>query len=322
MAEEAKVNPSFGSGPTRGSLRLSASASSAQVSAGSDFSIFVNIQNPYDVPITIYKVDTHIPIELLDVNGRRLERVQRQKDTQSVPWRKRAIDWLGDRFPRRDSYSGVAIAVGTDFNPEQEKSFVEMATNIGELKGDHISITGLQLNFPTNPTSEELDRVFARILNYQKGLVPTTLQPGDSVVKQFVLCTRRWLFFAPLSHLFQIQVSYSVDHIDHIGTISYEQRIAAPLRSVTLGGLAGAAAGSILKSLTQPWAGPGSFILAICAAMLSSVAVTIAFARKASAQPIISIEDFWGGSLIGFSVGFFGFDQFSDLFKNKFPPGR
>lgn len=142
------------------------------------------------------------------------------------------------------------------------------------------------------------------------------------MVKQFVLCTRRWLFFAPLTHAFQIQVSYSVDHIDHTGTISYEQRIAAPLRAVALGGIAGAAAGSILKSLTQPWTGLGSFILALCAAILSSVAVTIAFARKASAQPIISIEDFWGGSLIGFSVGFFGFDQFVGLFKSNLPPGR
>jgi hypothetical protein len=130
------------------------------------------------------------------------------------------------------------------------------------------------------------------------------------------------LFFAPLNHVFQIQVSYSVDDVDHTGTISYEQRIAAPLRSVALGGVAGAAAGSILKSLTQPWTGPGGFFLALAAAMLSSVAVTIGFARKASAQPIISIEDFWGGSLIGFSVGFFGFDQFAGLFKGNFPPGR
>jgi hypothetical protein len=316
MAEQASVNAPSGPGPTRGSLRLSASASSAQIVAGSDFSIFVNIQNPYDVPITIYKVDTHIPIELLDVNGRRLERARSQAVVKSAWWQP-FLHWFVDRFPSRDTFSGVAIAVGTDFNPDQEKSFVEMATNIGGITGNNATITGVQLNFPTNPTSEELDRIFSRISDYQKGLIPTTLQPGDSVVKQFVLRTRRWLFFAPLTHTFQIQVSYSVDHIDHSGTISYEQRIAAPLRAVTFGGIAGAAAGSILKSLTQPWTGSGSFILALCAAMLSSVAVTIACARKASAQPIISIEDFWGGSLIGFSVGFFGFDQFAGLFKSN-----
>jgi hypothetical protein len=163
MAEQT-VNAPSGPGPTRGSLRLNASASSAQIVAGSDFSIFVNIQNPYDVPITIYKVDTHIPIELLDVNGRRLERARRKNGIKSAAWWKRLLDWFVDRFPSRDTYSGVAIAVGTDFNPAQEKSFVEMATTIGEIRGDHATVTGLQLNFPTNPTSEELDSVFSRIL--------------------------------------------------------------------------------------------------------------------------------------------------------------
>jgi hypothetical protein len=209
----------------------------------------------------------------------------------------------------------VAIAVGTDFTGEV-KSFVEMAhiSGIRTEVGD-VTITGLQLNFPSNPTSEDLDRIFSRITDYQRGLVPVTLQPGDSVVKQFVLRTRRWLFFAPLSHIFQIQVTYSVDKIDHSGTISYEQRIAAPLPSVALGSIAGAATGSILKSLTQHQPGTESLFLPLIVAMLSSIAVTIAFARKVSAQPIISIEDFWGGSLIGFSVGFFGFEQFYDMFK-------
>jgi hypothetical protein len=170
MTEAADINASSGLGPTRGSLRLTASASSAQVAAGSDFSIFVNIHNPYDVPITVYKVDTHIPIELLDVNGQRLERARRAKNAQSDSWRKRLLNWFGDWLANRDTYSGVAIAVGTDFNPDQVKSFVEMATNIGDIRGGQdVSIVGLQLNFPTNPTAKDLDRIFARITDYQKG---------------------------------------------------------------------------------------------------------------------------------------------------------
>jgi len=49
---------------------------------------------------------------------------------------------------------------------------------------------------------------------------------------------------------------------------------------------------------------------------ISSLAVVIAFARKTAAQPMVSIEDFWGGTLIGFSVGFFGFEKFLYLFTN------
>jgi hypothetical protein len=286
-----------GPGPTRGSLRMSVSPSSAQIVAGSDFSIFVNIQNPYDVPITIYRVDTHIPVELIDVNGRRLEKARQEKELLSFSWPKRLMHRFSDLIFGHQVYSGVAIAVGTDFDPLQAKSLIgNTAITIGELNAEsNVRITGIELNLPPNPTPEDLDRIFSRVEDYNKGLMPTTLQPGDSVVKQFVLRTKHWLFFAPLSHVFQIQLTYAVDHIDHTGTIAYEQRIAAPLLSVALGGIVGAAAGSTLKSLTQPsWAGTASFILALSSAMLSSVAVTIAFARKASAQPIISIEDFWG----------------------------
>jgi hypothetical protein len=34
--------------------------------------------------------------------------------------------------------------------------------------------------------------------------------------------------------------------------------------------------------------------------------VVVAFARKKDAQPILSIEDFWGGMLIGFLAGYGG----------------
>ena len=64
--------------PIRGSLRLRINTSSPKIAAGSDFSIFVVIQNPFDVPITIYQVQTHIPIELFDVNGLRLDRARRE----------------------------------------------------------------------------------------------------------------------------------------------------------------------------------------------------------------------------------------------------
>jgi hypothetical protein len=47
---------------------------------------------------------------------------------------------------------------------------------------------------------------------------------------------------------------------------------------------------------------------------MASLVVVVAFARKSSAQPLVSVEDFWGGMVIGFTVGFFGFNQFFGLF--------
>ena len=62
--------------PTRGPLRLEVSSSTPVMTGGTDFSIFVSISNPFDVPVTVYQVLTHIPIELIDRNTARLVKVQ------------------------------------------------------------------------------------------------------------------------------------------------------------------------------------------------------------------------------------------------------
>ncbi|MFK8849115.1 hypothetical protein [Streptomyces sp. Ac-502] len=49
--------------------------------------------------------------------------------------------------------------------------------------------------------------------------------------------------------------------------------------------------------------------------MTGVLASLVAFARKSSAQPFVAIEDFWGGAIIGFSVGYFGFQNFADMLK-------
>jgi hypothetical protein len=182
------------------------------------------------------------------------------------------------------------------------------------------SIVGMQLNLPQNPTAEELDRIFGRITDYKKGLIPVQLQPGDSVVKQFVLRTRGWLFFTPLTHKFQMQVNYSGDGLDHSDTIVHELTIRSTVAAVTLGAIAGAVLGTALKSLTEAASVPSRpFMRALASSVLASLAVVLAFARKNSAQAIISVEDFWGGALIGFSTGFFGFEQFRNLFQRGSP---
>jgi hypothetical protein len=181
--------------------------------------------------------------------------------------------------------------------------------------GDHASIVGIEFRFPTNPTPEELDRLFRRLMNFRKGLVPITLQPGDSIVRQFVLRTRQWLLFTPLSHRFQIQVNYTGDNVDHTDTISYEQSIRSTIGAMAAGACCGAVLGAVLKTFGSAGsAGAASILQAVLVALLASIAVVVAFARKSAAQPIVSVEDFWGGALIGFSVGFFGFDRFSGLF--------
>jgi len=304
--------------PVRGSLRLTVTTSSTKVGAGSDFSIFVIIQNPFDIPITIYQVQTHIPIELIDVNGARLDWARRENELKPrnifESFYKRALY----NIEGKTKHTGIAIALGTDFDPLAEKELFNVSTNLQNVaENATANIVGVLFQFPENPTSDELDRIFKRLSDYKKGLIPVQLQPGDSVVKQFVLRTREWLFFTPLTHKFQIQVNYASDGVDHTDTISYEQSIQSTIGAMAVGAAIGAIVGTSLKSLSSPAQNgtDGSILRVLTASLLASMAVVVAFARKSTAQPLVSVEDFWGGALIGFSVGFFGFEQFFNLFN-------
>lgn len=331
-AATAAAAPAPASSPVRGIPGLTVAASSPQTTAGSDFSIFVLVQNPFDVPVTVHNVQTHIPVELIDINQYRLKLSRRDgwdsqdagRDadaTAATPWR-----LFRRRRSFRQEHSGVAVAVGTEFSPETVRELFRNEVHINRdlhiQQGGSATFSAVSFFLPPGASSDELDGLMRRAVNYQKGVMPIRLQPGDSVVRQFVLRTRSKLLFRPLVHTFQIQVNYSVDGVDHTGTTPFQLTIQAALESISWGSVAGAFLGGTLKSLTranQPPLG-GEWLVGalqgVSVAVLASIAVIIAFARKSSAQPIVSVEDFWGGFVIGFSVGFFGFDRFLGLFPS------
>lgn len=305
--------------PVRGFPGLTVAAASAQTTAGSDFSIFVLVQNPFDVPITVHQVQTHIPVELVDVNQLRARIAKLAESGTDKPSRLGAV-WTRywQRKALRREHPGVATAVGTEFNPEVAKQLFRSEVAIHRdlnIQNSTASFSAVSLVLPKGASSDELDAVMRRIVDYNRGVLPIKLQPGDSVVRQFVLRTRSRLFFRPLSHDFQIQVNYAVDGVDHTGTIPYQLSIQAAIGSIAWGSVFGAALGTMVKTFGSS---PGPITLwdgasTLAVSVMAAVAVVIAFARKNSAQPLVSIEDFWGGLVIGFSVGYFGFDKFMNV---------
>jgi hypothetical protein len=232
--------------------------------------------------------------------------------------------WRRATSRRATAHFGVATAVGTDFGPEvAEKLFHSAVTVRRDLlveQGASAHFSAASFVMPPGADADMLDAVMRRVASYRQGSIPVRLQPGDSVVRQFVLKTRSRLFFRPLSYTFQIQVNYSVDGVDHTGTIPYHLNIQAPLSSVTWGALVGAALGTVVKSFAAPnrtmsGVRVQDVVQALAVSLMASFVIVVAFARKTSAQPLVSIEDFWGGMVVGFSVGYFGFNQFLHLFS-------
>ncbi len=162
------------------------------------------------------------------------------------------------------------------------------------------------------------------------------LQPGSTVVYTVVLDVEKSLIFTPTLYRLQFNVNYSftpeskrtdtelTEKEDEIltNTIAHELAIRPSVYSLIIGAMLGGFIGSSAKILqTTPSAMWQNFTAANLLAPLVTIAVAIILsgmaiifmARKSDAQSFVSIEDFWGGLLIGFLVGYTGTSFFENL---------
>lgn len=162
------------------------------------------------------------------------------------------------------------------------------------------------------------------------------LQPGSTVVYTVVLNVEKSLIFTPTQYCLQFNVNYSFTpelprtfeeataKEDEIltNTIAHELAIRPSVYSLIIGAMFGGFVGSSVKILqTTPSANWQNFtavnllapLVTIAVAVILSGMAIIFMARKSDAQSFVSIEDFWGGMLIGFLVGYTGTSFFETL---------
>lgn len=154
------------------------------------------------------------------------------------------------------------------------------------------------------------------------------LQPGSTDVWTIRLGSGLNPFFIPARYRLQITVIYGMtptwsdeEHVAlHSNTTAVTVQVRAALWSVILGGVVGGMLGSLARSLQA--AGTlglafgdqlGLTIGALALALILSGAAVIFSARKAEAQSFITVEDFWGGVLVGFIIGYSGTAAFAEL---------
>jgi len=162
------------------------------------------------------------------------------------------------------------------------------------------------------------------------------LQSGSTAVYTVTLNVKKSLVFTPTLYRLQFYVNYSFSpeqpktFPDEIitneelltNTIAHELAIRPSVYSVIIGAMLGGLVGSLARSLqTTPlmvWQNftTGDIITSSITIMLAVIlsAISVIFmARKSEAQAFVSIEDFWGGLLIGFLVGYTGTSFFEKL---------
>ncbi|NIM13164.1 MAG: hypothetical protein GTO45_13680 [Candidatus Aminicenantes bacterium] len=340
--------------PIRGALKTQISTSTETITAGQEFSIFVNIQNPFEVPIAVKGVSTHLPTEFIDVEQkiRELQAVDIENQLREIEDAGHLVDLEPSStpiIPRQKSkmskwLQGISINVGPfkiDFN--RRKTFAPAIARDLKSSKDQVMIQGrVGLNIPflnlTSFIKKDLkderaidskkkhwqERLEVERKKYQNALEylkvndnsKTVLQPGNSTTNVFTLKSKRTSFFKPSSYLLHIEVVYEIEGIENIDTIDFKLTVKSSIRDMVFGAIVGSFAGWFVKNSAKfKW--DISTLVNLAISLVFAAMVVIIFARKKEVQPIIAIEDFWGGIALGFLVSYSGQGILNGLFSSS-----
>ncbi|RKE22954.1 hypothetical protein [Streptomyces sp. TLI_171] len=169
------------------------------------------------------------------------------------------------------------------------------------------------------------------------------LEPGCTDVWTIRLGTGRGPFFIPAKYHLQMTVIYGFEagpaparadsrddppQVPPAGTrrrifsntTSCTVPVKSALRNVMLGGVVGGLVGSAARSLQSvrtdgflSHGHPGVAAVSLALSAILSWAAIIFSARKSEAQSFITVEDFWGGLLVGFLIGYSGTAAFTEI---------
>jgi hypothetical protein len=310
--ESATFTPS----PTVSLGKLDVSIPEDGYEAGRVGTVRILIRNPFDVPV-----------EIVDI--------QRPRSSH-----------LCDEPSGRLHPNGIQLN-----NAESEQgglwsSFLKSLSGATEVAVSGVSFAGLKAEFETNtPTLNinaekgsklKIDRELAGYHNVNiraaegseveilgKEPEPTLaikqrVEPHCEIVAYFQIQTNGWLLFKPARMDLNTQICYTVNGQLRTQVTSCCLDVTPPLKSIVVGSLLGAALGSLARSLQPLAAGINptwnweQFAVGTGSAMVLSLIATVALSRRTGAQGFITVEDFFGGFVVGTLIGYQGQSYFDN----------
>ncbi|WP_437930488.1 hypothetical protein WMF37_15045 [Sorangium sp. So ce291] len=312
--------------PFRGAIRTSVSTSTDGLVAGHDFSLFVTVQNPFEAPLSLRRVSTTLPAELIDVDRR---------------WTEQRIQKLEDQLARIDGASRTLAPGGASPGRRLRRLVRRLlgprlpgggaapgAPSIArDLRGAGGEAASAALDLPSGPAAGGASQSAAAegssgddACAFRRALAslrapdpPAVLQAGNSTARSFSVRSRRTLWFRTASYRLLIEVEYEIDGATNLDTIEHVLKVSASLASVICGALAGgvagwfAARGGVARLDAEA-------VLSLAVSLVLVAMAAVLLARKRDVQPVLAIEDLWGGVAVGFLIAYSGPSLFAGLF--------
>jgi len=290
--------------------------------AGSISTVRILIRNPFDEPVEV--------LEIMGPRSSHIQEAQREYFSQTESQNaNKAIDKevplskttaLTEKIWR--SLSGMVFSSISFGGIEIELPNSKKTLNIRAEPKSTIDFDSDLSSFESvNIQAEEDAQVNFRPQKIEKKTVDLqaiTIEPHCEAVAYFQVATSGWLFFTPTRQTLSTQIRYRIKGKERTQVVSSGFDIKPPLKSMIVGSVIGAFLGTLAKTLNTAQL-PSYKLLAVSvgASIVMSLIATIALARKTGTQGFITVEDFFGGFVIGSLIGYGGSEYFE---KAIIPP--
>jgi hypothetical protein len=340
------------SGTQLGLLDLAVDLSVPEVYSGTEFTLYLHVKNPFSRPVWISSVELSLPTQLSVKRPQEpLQKHSGDRRANDALMRsvikdhKKEIRRLRQLLDSQDLSQETREKAESRLGELEAQARADVASLAGGLVIDSSDSAVLHVYQPKAPTIYARASKESHVEIYQpqamgddervplvSSLPPgAALQPGSTDVWTIRLGSRRTPFFIPARYKLQLTVIYGLQPESpatgkndirelYSNTSSFNVQVRAALWSVILGGVIGGVVGSVARSL-QGTGGETAFsgtranstIGALALSAILSGAAVIFSARKTEAQSFVTVEDFWGGLLIGFLIGYSGTAAFAKI---------
>jgi hypothetical protein len=335
-----------------GLLDLSVDLSVPEVYSGTEFTLYLHVKNPFSRAVWIKSVELSLPAQLTVPEPKEKVRKSPEDQSlvqdatrTLILERESEINRLRDLIGVGDVDDDRREDVGNKLRELEERTRADLASLSGGLILEPSGESRVHLNNsgagtvivrPSGVSRVTIDNRLGANEDERVRLMSSlpygaALQPGSTDVWTIRLGSRRTPFFVPAKFKLQLTVIYALekqplyeqaqdDRDLYSNTVSFATQVRVALWSVILGGVVGAIVGSVARSLqgaggAVAFSGPhaNSTVGALLLAAILSGAAVVFSARKSDTQSFVTVEDFWGGLLVGFLIGYSGTAAFSRI---------
>jgi len=143
--------------------------------------------------------------------------------------------------------------------------------------------------------------------------------PSESTTYSFKAIVPNWLFISGGELVFPGRITYRYKQEIHYAPFEINLTLRPPILANCVGAVAGSILGSCARSLQDQGAdflkipSIDFYAATVLATILAVIAVIYSSRRTGESQPILTVEDFWGGLVVGFMAGYLGHEYFQKI---------